>query len=87
MRAKRTAEPVNVVREGDAIRMVCLYCGRMSGRRSRAGLGELPVGWSMAPYPDDFQHGYDPAPGSQFFCPEHSGERSIGLRPRQLVTA
>ncbi|WP_119697064.1 hypothetical protein [Microbacterium halotolerans] len=66
------------------VRLVCQICGRMSSPRSRAGLGDLPDGWSIAPYPADFQHP-DSTTGDTYQCPAHSGGGAIGHAPREYL--
>lgn len=63
---------------------ICLCCGRRSRPVTPCSDGEpdlfeMPMGWSQAPYPNDFAHP-DGSHGSQFHCPAcnkrlHAGER------------
>lgn len=73
--------PLNVVQLATGnVRLVCEYCGRRSGPRATSHLSDLPLAWSMAPYPADFVHSFDGSSGSLYACPT-CNKNPIGRRP------
>lgn len=84
MRTLYATEAVNIVEDGDGIRIVCRFCGRMSGRRAEIGILDLPLGWSCAPYPDDFAHA-DGSAGSLYTCPTCRKRRDFPISPREYL--
>lgn len=73
----------------DQVRAVCECCGRTSPAHQSADDGRpdllaIPVGWSEAPYPVDYQHA-DGSRGSLFACPLCNAHLRAGARlsPRQ----
>ncbi|OJU42010.1 MAG: hypothetical protein BGN97_04435 [Microbacterium sp. 69-10] len=84
MKALYATEAVNVVQDGDAVRMVCEFCGLMSGRRSEAGLVELPRGWAMTPFPDHVVHP-DGSHGARYRCNACAKRRDFPLTPREYL--
>lgn len=86
MKALVATEIVNVVQDGDAVRMVCQFCGRMTGRRAEAGLVGLPLGWACAPYPDGYQHA-DGSTGDLYTCPACDKRTDYPITPREYFHA
>lgn len=78
-------EAVNLVptRTGK-VRLVCEFCGRLSGPRDSGMLSALPLTWSIAPFPADYVH-RDGSRGSLYSCPEHRGAKAIGHRSREYL--
>lgn len=84
MKGLYATEAVNVVQDGDAVRMVCEFCGLMSGRRSEAGLHELPRGWAMVPFPDRIVHP-DGTRGDRYQCNTCVKRRDFPIAPREYL--
>lgn len=68
------------------VRIVCHICGRISGSRPSARLGDLPLGWWVAPYPDSSTHP-DGSSGDLFTCPSCHERRDFPIRPREYMSA
>jgi hypothetical protein len=70
----------SVVLKSGRVRLVCQYCDRRSGSRESARLVDLPLGWSIAPFPRDYVHALDGSTGSLYTCPT-CAKNPVGLRP------
>ena len=68
---------VNTVRTAKGVCAVCEFCGRRSRPHPRLGIFSLAVGWSCAPYPEDFVHS-DGSTGTMYACPTCSRRLSAG---------
>ena len=63
------------------VRLVCQFCGKLSRSLASAGLADLPNGWTMAPYADDYTHP-DGSTGNLFRCPTCNARRDFPITPR-----
>lgn len=77
-------EVVNLVPFGSGVRLVCEFCGRLSGRRASGGLADLPNGWSMAPFRADYERA-DGSMGASYRCPPCADRRDFPITPREYM--